>query len=657
MMSLFKHISLPVIFILSIVILHAQDKQTDSLLAVLKTSGIDTFKVNLLNKIVAKYQYTDPPKAMEYAQQMIALAQKLKFNYGLATSYSLAGGLSVEKTDFVAGADFYTKALELVSKEKDFRNRKLYGRIRQSFGVIAYYQEDYATAVNYYLEAANVYKEINDDALLLVIYNNLSSVHAIMIDKKNALKYAEECYAISKRIKDPYRKSMACVALASAKIEMKDYDGVEGYLLESKKICDTILNYVLLGRTYSLLGQLMVGRDNNNTSAIEYFEKAIPSFEKSGSQFEVAASHQRLGEAYSISGNYAKAKTEITKAIEMAKQLGVLQIELHSLKSLSEVEEKNGNQPGALKLLKEYNTINDSINIESKLKQVNALEAKYETQIKEYKIAQLQKEKQVQELSIRQKSTFNYILLASFLALLLISFLVYRTYRQKQVLQQQQIKQLQNEKLLLATASILKGQEEERSRLAKDLHDGLGGLLSGVKFSLSNMKDNLIITPDNMAVFERSLDMIDTSIKELRRVAHNLMPEMLTKFGLDEALKDYCSTVNGTRLIEIKYQSLGMEARMDKAVEVIVYRIVQELLNNILKHASASRAFIQLIRQNNRLNIGVEDNGKGFDKALLDNSRGAGWSSIRSRVEYLQGQFDIHSEPGKGTSVNIEFNL
>ena len=160
-----------------------------------------------------------------------------------------------------------------------------------------------------------------------------------------------------------------------------------------------------------------------------------------------------------------------------------------------------------------------------------------------------------------------------------------------------------------------------------------------------------------MAVFERSLDMLDTSIKELRRVAHNMMPEMLTKFGLDEALKEYCNTVNATKLLTVKYQSLGMNTRLDKATEIIIYRIVQELLNNILKHAEASEIFIQLIRENNRLNLVVEDNGKGFDTALLENSKGAGWSNIRSRVEYLKGQLDIHSGTGKGTLVNIEFNI
>jgi signal transduction histidine kinase len=224
-------------------------------------------------------------------------------------------------------------------------------------------------------------------------------------------------------------------------------------------------------------------------------------------------------------------------------------------------------------------------------------------------------------------------------------------------LQKKQISELEKDRQLIAVDSMLKGQEDERSRLAKDLHDGLGGLLSGVKFSLSNMKDNLVITPENMAVFERSLDMLDTSIKELRRVAHNMMPEMLTKFGLDEALKEYCSTVNATKLLRVKYQSFGMETRPDASVEIIVFRIVQELLNNVMKHASATEVIVQLIRENNRLSVVVEDNGKGFDAALTETNKGAGWVNIRSRVDYLKGKLDIHSESGKGTLVTIEFNV
>ena len=197
---------------------------------------------------------------------------------------------------------------------------------------------------------------------------------------------------------------------------------------------------------------------------------------------------------------------------------------------------------------------------------MNETEAKYQNEKKEKEILQLQKSNALQSLSLQKKSTFNYFLIGSVAALLITGFLGYRNLRHRQQLakqqdelQQQRIRELEKDKQLIAVDSMLKGQEEERSRLAKDLHDGLGGLLSGVKFSLSNMKDNLIITPDNMAVFERSLDMLDTSIKELRRVAHNMMPEILTKFGLDEAIKEYCNTVNATKLLTVKYQSLGMD--------------------------------------------------------------------------------------------------
>ena len=132
---------------------------------------------------------------------------------------------------------------------------------------------------------------------------------------------------------------------------------------------------------------------------------------------------------------------------------------------------------------------------------------------------------------------------------------------------------------------------------------------------------------------------------------------MLTKFGLDEALKEYCNTINATGLLSVKFQSLGMDSRLDKSVEIIVFRIVQELLNNILKHAVATEAFVQLIRQETRLNMVVEDNGKGMDIGLTETSKGAGWVNIRSRVDYLKGQLDIHSELGKGTLINIEFNV
>ena len=228
--------------------------------------------------------------------------------------------------------------------------------------------------------------------------------------------------------------------------------------------------------------------------------------------------------------------------------------------------------------------------------------------------------------------------------------------QQNTILQAQQIKELESEKQLLASQAILKGQEDERGRLARDLHDGLGGLLSSVKHSIINMKEKFVLTGDHVSVFEKSLDMIDTSIKELRRVAQNMMPEALAKFGLQEALKDYCATVS-TPSTQVVFQSFGENATIKNSDEIIVYRIIQELVNNVLKHASASEAVVQLIKGAGWIKINVEDNGKGFNIANLQASTGSGWSNLKSRVDYLKGNIDLKSEVGSGTSVSIELKI
>jgi signal transduction histidine kinase len=362
--------------------------------------------------------------------------------------------------------------------------------------------------------------------------------------------------------------------------------------------------------------------------------------------------------------NIVSAKIHLDSSRSIIEQYNFREIKKEWHQLMAEYGRITGNLKDAFHHLKTYDLIKDSLQNETSLKRIDFLEARYESEKKLTAIDRLEKEKELQRLSIKQKSTLNYLLAGSLAALIIVGFLAYRNFRhrhllatQQEQLQQRRISELEKDKQLVAVDSMLKGQEEERSRLAKDLHDGLGGLLSGVKFSLSNMKDNLIITPDNMAVFERSLDMLDTSIKELRRVAHNMMPELLTKFGLDEALKEYVNGINATGLFTLKYQSVGMDTRIEKTTEIIIYRIVQELLNNIMKHATATEVMVQLVKEANRLSIMVEDNGKGFDTVKLKDNKGAGLTSIQSRVNYLKGRLDINSEEGKGTLVNIEFNI
>jgi signal transduction histidine kinase len=161
-----------------------------------------------------------------------------------------------------------------------------------------------------------------------------------------------------------------------------------------------------------------------------------------------------------------------------------------------------------------------------------------------------------------------------------------------------------------------------------------------------------------MQGFERGLDMLDASINELRRVAHSMMPEALMKYGLNAALKDFCTGINGSGVIKVVYQSYGIDdLEIEQAESVTLYRIIQEMLNNVIKHAGATKAVVQVNKEGNKILITVEDDGKGFDTALLKESNGIGWTNIQNRLDYLKAKLDVQSAPGKGTSINFEFDL
>jgi signal transduction histidine kinase len=199
--------------------------------------------------------------------------------------------------------------------------------------------------------------------------------------------------------------------------------------------------------------------------------------------------------------------------------------------------------------------------------------------------------------------------------------------------------------------AIANAREGERSRIAKDLHDGIGGLLSGVRISLANIQSRLQLKQDDELVFERSMDMLDGSMQELRRVAHAMKPPSLEVFGLKVALRDYVEAVNSMKTLKTIFQTIGEERRFDQEHELIIYRIVQELINNVLKHAQATECLVQLSFVSDHLSITVEDDGKGFD--TKKESGGMGWGNIRQRVDFLKGSIDLHSAATSGTSVQI----
>jgi two-component system NarL family sensor kinase len=434
--------------------------------------------------------------------------------------------------------------------------------------------------------------------------------------------------------------------LGNAYSSLKKYDTALTVMQESLLIAKKENYENIVSNVTSNIGTVLI-KQGRYDSVHFYCAKGLQLAKKLGDSLTMVNNIYGLALAAFYNKDFKKSEEEAVAGFVMAQQRNYaepLQLFADLLSELYLVK-------GDLKKYDYYNRLSIALSEkffnEKMQRNVQTLDKKFETEKKEQQL-------KLQQVTIRQKGTLNYILIGSTAAILLISLLAYRTYKQRRKLQEQKITELENEKLLLATQSILKGQEDERSRMAKDLHDGLGGLLSGVKLQLGAMKGNLILSEEHGRIFNNALGKLDESISELRRVAHNMMPEALLKLGLQQALQDYCDGLSESQSFKINSEFYGLEQRMESSVKIVVYRIVQELLNNVVKHSGATIILVQVMKHDNNLTITVEDNGKGFNIEEVLLMKGTGLKNIQSRVDYLKGQLDIKSTPGKGTSVHID---
>jgi two-component system NarL family sensor kinase len=209
---------------------------------------------------------------------------------------------------------------------------------------------------------------------------------------------------------------------------------------------------------------------------------------------------------------------------------------------------------------------------------------------------------------------------------------------------------------IVVIEEILRVHEEERNLLARQIHDELGSLLASGKYSLNHLKSQIELNPLNEKSLDYTEQLIDRAMLELRRLTHNMMPEVLMKYGLDECLREYCAHIT-TFDLEVKYLSFNAIERFEVLKEISVYRNIQELLSNVVQHAKASKVLVQLSRQGNQVTVSVEDNGIGFDIKDLQTSNGSGWRSINNKIQFLQGSIEILSGHGKGTSVTFDFHV
>lgn len=589
----------------------------------------------------------------------------------------------------------YDSALLYMNKAAGFAAGKKAGGcmpfINNGFFLLYYYNNNYKKAIEYAVKNIAIGEKNGDDKLLAKTFNNLASANNESGNYKAAIEYSLKCLALTEKINDSAGFPIRNLTVSNTYYNLRQYDKTIYYskraITFGKQFNNSFAVLMGLNNTAAAYAglhkmdsailfqeqQLKLAEQEEDTMAIYYAlvnlcqnhfiinnQAGVEKYSAMLNKIAPEISDKKaIAEMFNVNAlrfilrkEYASAKTELDSGIafsikENADALGNL---YQSYSKFYFIQNK-------IKEAEDYAYKYDSLQSVANIKELNFyledLSVQYETEKKEARL-------KLQQVQLRQKGNLVYFLIAGSIALLIISLLTYLNYRNRRKLQQTRIEELEREKQLMAAEAVLKGEEQERSRLAKDLHDGLGGMLSGIKYSLSNMKENLIMTPGNAQAFERSIDMLDSSIREMRRVAHNMMPEMLLKYGLNTALKEFCNEIDQGGVTRITYQSIGMDdSVIDQTTAVTIYRIVQELVNNAIKHAQAQNLVVQLHVANPEklLTITVEDDGKGFDKNMLPVSKGIGWSNIQNRVDFLNGKIDVSSELGNGTSVLIEINI
>ncbi len=634
-------------------VVQAQVSNMDSLLQQLKTVKEDTTGINLYLQIGDAYEGVEPLRAKEYYRKAIELSTKMKLQAATLKSifsYTSVFGITGE---YDSSMLYCKKALMLAREIKDSLST---GIALLNIGVAHGFLENYDSAIQNFQEGLKMTEGKAYKKLEVQINDRLQVLYWKMAQYDKAIGFGEKAVRLARQWNMPFQLAQSLSNLSLSFLSKSMQPKALPLLTEALGIAKSIgSNNLESAILVNLSDILMVNGDYEK--AKQYIDRSLSLHRGVGSQDGEAVSLRALAMYYMQKKDFDNAKKMASASAIIAKKNGLTLDHAEAIHVLSSVAFATGDMKLGDQYYREYGDSIKSL-VKKLVSQKSAdLEKKYETEKKETQIKKLEAEKQVQQLSIRQKNTLNYILIGSALTLLIISLLSYGTYQQKQKLQQQRISELETEKQLTATEGVLKGEEQERSRLAKDLHDGLGGMLSGIKYSLNTMKGNLVMTPGNAQAFERSMDMLDSSIQEMRRVAHNMMPEALAKFGLDTALKDFCNDVNQTGVINVAYSSIGLENEViAQTTSITIYRIVQELINNTMKHAAATAAIVQLSKTGSQLSLTVEDDGKGFDPAILERAKGIGWTNIQSRVAFLKGKLDVKSEAGKGTSVYIEIN-
>ncbi|MFS4447355.1 tetratricopeptide repeat protein [Maribacter sp. 2307UL18-2] len=600
----------------------------------------DSITIKNLLDLGYEYEQNNPDSAIITYNNAYELAKKAKLDFFAGKSNQYKGIVYSDMGKYDSAIYYYEKSKFYFIKNK---NLKVVADVNVNIGNVHSLKADYTKTVTYYLKALHIYDSIKEPSSTLVAYGNLATIFEKIHRFEEAKNYYYKSIEIAKKLSDSTQLVYNYYNLSSLFLREKKKDSIISVLTKAKqylsKNANPHLSFLIeYGESQYFL------ESKNYPKALELAQKALEIEKKINDPNYMAMCHILIAKCQLFLNRLDSAEQNARRAIDFGINNKDVLMNAYSL--LSDIFKSKKSYKAALHNTEIYFKYYDSLINEGQRNTINSLNIQYETERKDKEIAEQKLAIEKKQVELQKKQTQYSIMTGITIILLISSLMGWFLYQQRQKRKNQEILTLKREQQVKTLESLMEGEEKERFRIAKELHDGVNGDLSAIKYKLTSMLEH------NTAVVNEVVTMIDKSSEQVRAISHNLVPPSLERFNLVEALEDYCGTMNEVHEPKIDFQHIGEHPQLSKNNEINIYRIVQELVSNSIKHAKAKQITVQISCHENNLQITVEDNGKGFDPTTSEN-KGIGLKNIASRIEYLKAAQDLVSNK-KGTSFTIE---
>ncbi len=581
-----------------------------------------------------KDKHTD--SAVAYYRKAFSLANQIGYSEGMAMAYNNLALLYRNRQDF-SQANYYVAQLTAVKKQLPSRFHDENNRAHRFLALyedydkaLAYYQSGrFDSATYHYLKVIKAAEPVDtlSSHMLALSYAALGVMYHYVQDSSRGMYYFDQSLTTARKFG---HTQLLLLGLFNKANVLANSNNLEQGLILAKELFSTSqriqsVNFEGLG-AYQIAHCLI--KLNQPDSALYYSKITLESALKLDDLKRIIEAHYLLGFNYNQLNQYKAAEQHLLAGLHATTDPDSFLLNQNAYAQLARTYERLGDYAQAFLYQKLYTTANDSLRGSENAKRISEIETKYRVAEKDRQLTQ-------QQLKIAQQQKNLYLWLGG--ALLLVGVLIglLRRNRHKAVVAQLSAK--------------LAGEEQERARMAKELHDGIVSRLSVIKTHFSALPEY-----EEAGALKDAVGQLDQSIAELRSTAHNLLPDVLQHQGLAGAMEHYCAGISRAGELQVDFRLVGTLPQLDKSFQLNLYRIIQELLQNIRKHAGATRALVQFNVNGELLDITVDDNGKG-QQAGTPTGQGMGLRNLKERVQLLEGRME--TEHDQGTSVYLSFDM